>query len=1296
MNSQSNDADPILEAPECPNHNVPMNLKKVRYGQRQGERFWGCPNYSSDGCGQTKPFGNTETQGDTNDTDILNPEDYEDPGTCPKDGSELQLKRSWRGPFWSCTAPRCRGSRDAVRVGETQSVERSKSKVNWLDGCLDRPGWVCRYTNVGGTLRSSRNVQNNSDALHQVFVAQSYSSLTSDPEIIDVCAVLSKIMQRGVCPPIHPDAETKLIEMAGWSKLAIPSSLENDLTWGFGSDPAPSTSLDFQFLESKFFEPDPDIKYDSDDEKSFFEDWLGHLDKGRYQRWTMPQVQFSSIAPDSPPEILAQRTDFLIAPPGIKPIVVEIDGSQHIDSQAVDEQRDKLLNRAGIEVFRVPVTEVRAGKGDALSKISSHLSQMEKGKKDSNKAKAVTGSAQIHRFFLAVVDAIRGGILSGDQWSIVLDDSSDLTIELVEPYLKLIDAVSNLYGVNVTPDKVFIKTANKSVIFDKSNQFQLKTWKDEIPNEDLKISLEFEKSAIEELPSPPTEGAAHTVIRSANLPAIVGDDLFEGSLRKFVSYATNTSIKEPLTEILRAVFAKSDFKEGQYEAIEQLMTGNDCTVLLPTGAGKSFIYQIAGLCLPGRTLVIDPLIALMEDQERGLAQNGIDRVVTISSSDSRSGQGDRVLQEVRSGDALFIFVAPERLQKRNFRSALRALAQSAVINLVVIDEAHEVSEWGHSFRLSYLSLGRTLRIACRDSSGNHPPIVTLTGTASRAVLKDVINQLNISADSEKSIIRPVSFDRKELNMTAVMTSPDESEATLIGQLRSLPGRFGMPSSEFFRPRGPNTASGVVFCPHVSWERGVSSIAQLVRGVTGTMPSIYSGGIPQELRSRYSYESWNEAKRENSERFINNEASIIVTTNAFGMGIDKPNIRFVIHYGMPGSIEAFYQEVGRAGRNRDPATTVLILDELHAERNQKLLAGPLEETRRLHESINRRDSDDITRQLFFLLNTFAGVDPELNKIKEISEEISAQGAFGTVSTVELPLGDRDEKPDRERAIYRLMMVGAVSDYTVESKFEVTLSEIDSDGAIHSLKEFLDLHFPGRIASIPLPSSSLYETILESTELLINMIYDSVVASRLSSLNEMYLTARAASIDPTALRQRVLDYLTQGDVSPVFEALVDEEPFSFEAWSKELRNYRAEDAGELRGTAARLLISQTDHPGLLLARGYAEIVHPDGEPDTMEANIRNSALSALNSYGSTVNDLETMFAELLQLTRDSGGIELGVVIELAREFDVCQETINEISVNILKQSDSDIGLLVVAMRQLLDSTNSLVVKHMEKTL
>ena len=264
-----------------------------------------------------------------------------------------------------------------------------------------------------------------------------------------------------------------------------------------------------------------------------------------------------------------------------------------------------------------------------------------------------------------------------------------------------------------------------------------------------------------------------------------------------------------LTILLQAIFAKAEFRPGQAEAVAELIAGRDCCVLLPTGAGKSLIYQLAGLCLPGRTLIVDPIVSLIEDQIAGLQAHGIDRAIGLTRETTRQGQTKALLREVAEGDAYFVFVAPERLQMSEFRTALRQLAVSTPVNLAVIDEAHCVSEWGHDFRTSYLGLGRVIRETCADTVGSPPPLAALTGTASRAV-GDVLFQLSIEERTPNTIIRPTTFDRKELNYRIVRCTPDMAEASLRSVLRTLPGDFNEAPATFFQANGDRTHSGLVF------------------------------------------------------------------------------------------------------------------------------------------------------------------------------------------------------------------------------------------------------------------------------------------------------------------------------------------------------------------------------------------------------------------------------------------------------------------------------------------------------
>ena len=190
-------------------------------------------------------------------------------------------------------------------------------------------------------------------------------------------------------------------------------------------------------------------------------------------------------------------------------------------------------------------------------------------------------------------------------------------------------------------------------------------------------------------------------------------------------------------------------------------------------------------------------------------------------------------------------------------------------------------------------------------------------------MKDVLNQLAIMTDSENAIVRPTSFDRPELDMGTRRCDPDESLPVLTGSLRALPSRFGVPASEFFRPQAERTFSGLVFCPHTSGSYGIVELQRAAAGVVGFQPAIYSGGPPRDQgRGLYRPIEWEERKRKFAESFKSNRVPLMVSTNASGMGIDKPNIRYVLHYGMPGSIEAYYQEVGRAGRDQSKSFCLL--------------------------------------------------------------------------------------------------------------------------------------------------------------------------------------------------------------------------------------------------------------------------------------------------------------------------------------------------------------------------------------
>lgn len=240
--------------------------------------------------------------------------------------------------------------------------------------------------------------------------------------------------------------------------------------------------------------------------------------------------------------------------------------------------------------------------------------------------------------------------------------------------------------------------------------------------------------------------------------------------------ASPAALKQPGESVLRYfleyLFRKDGFWEGQYEVVSRALQGLDAIVLLPTASGKSIAFQLASMLLPGRTIVIDPIISLVEDQIDNLGGYGIDRCIGITSQIEAVAREQAVLH-FGQGEYLFTYVTPERFQIASFRESLTALTAHTPVSLIAIDEAHCVSEWGHDFRTAYLNIGRTSRNYCRRDNRT-PPLLALTGTASKAVLKDVQRELGI--EDFDAIITPKSFDRPELRFQVVHCRSHEKTA----------------------------------------------------------------------------------------------------------------------------------------------------------------------------------------------------------------------------------------------------------------------------------------------------------------------------------------------------------------------------------------------------------------------------------------------------------------------------------------------------------------------------------------
>ena len=369
--------------------------------------------------------------------------------------------------------------------------------------------------------------------------------------------------------------------------------------------------------------------------------------------------------------------------------------------------------------------------------------------------------------------------------------------------------------------------------------------------------------------------------------------------------------------VLKKYFGHSDFRNGQDQVVEAILAGRDSLCVMPTGAGKSVCYQVPALIFSGITIVVSPLISLMKDQVNSLTQNGIQAAYLNSSLSS--AQYARVIDNIRLGIYKIIYVAPERLVVPYFIDTCRDIK----IDLLAIDEAHCVSQWGQDFRPSYLKISDFV-----NSLGYRPIIAAFTATATAEVKNDIEHSL--------ALIDPfritTGFDRPNLKFEVLR--PKKKNDALFEILRKHMGE-----------------SGIIYC---STRKTVEEVGNELNR-SGFSATVYHAGLDDESRKK------------NQEDFVFDRINIMVATNAFGMGIDKSNVSFVIHYNMPKDVESYYQEAGRAGRDGSDAECVLLYSSKDVHTNQFLIdhSEPNPDlTPDEQELIKARDYDRLKQMTFY--------------------------------------------------------------------------------------------------------------------------------------------------------------------------------------------------------------------------------------------------------------------------------------------------------------------------------------------
>ena len=1037
---------------------------------------------------------------------------------------------------------------------------------------------------------------------------------TDDPALAAVTAICDKIISRGNPTLVDPNWERALLSGPGSELLCWEEKSHDEIEFAANEFLWPE-GICLQLLEAAHDLLDlplsevssssrrrlPAALQDlcSSEEETLYADLIGKLGprtSGAVQRQALISELVSG---DAATALSDNRVDFALQFSRMR-WVIEVDGNQHLEpvQRGKDAFRDSTLRAGGWKVFRVSAKSVRSGRDLWLRTALAEAEDEERrslevgdllGSVENALEESLTYRAAWHLLLrpLAVQRCMRGLVMlyrygaldaTGSQRILAVEEDIPVVADAIQMLQELWDLTSAIQPhLAVGPPEIHLDVIGEKGVRDAGQNVryvdQPEGAYDAVISHSFLLGEGYRGSRLEQL-GPELTYRALRIRRATGLSAERALLWAPGFNRRLED--SFLVPEEALTRLLQIVFRKKNFRQGQVASISRLLQGEHAIVLLPTGGGKSLIYQFVGMLQPGMTVVVDPIISLMDDQVRCLKELCIDRAEGISS---QTEDIEQAMQDMVQGKLYYIFVSPERLQSDKFRNEIQKVTDHVPISLVALDEAHCLSEWGHDFRPAYLNLPLNLQRYCRDrNTGALPTLAALTGTASYAVLEDMQAELEI--DSEDAIIRPESFDREELNFAVrkITARTRSQELDLIRE--ELPLHWDLDSAEFDELNGEKTYSGLVFCPHIDGKKGIAEVAKGLGHKSyygGRMPKNFAtdwnprqlDGKPPSSDSQLR-ELWKGHKRELQRRFSHNEVREMVATKAFGMGIDKSNIRYTIHFVMPASVEQFYQEAGRAGRDQEKAyCTILYIDAGSEVAIKEILDEPIHsKANDIREKMHRQGNQtDVLVPLYFLLSSFKSREEEQGDITELWRRyLLSNKGWGTKS-VQISFRSETECRKKERCIYRLRILGIVKDYTVqyvelepkqEGWFLVETGDWNVDKIRMNLSKYLAKYkFPEFVQQqlSRVCADNQVEAVEQAIEILVDFIYDSVVRKRKEAIRNMVQMCR--------------DYESSDGFRASILAYLEESPFT-----EELNKWRRKSFGQLGLPKIRAVMRDLD--------------------------------------------------------------------------------------------------------------------------
>ncbi|PEQ95236.1 recombinase RecQ [Bacillus sp. AFS006103] len=966
----------------------------------------------------------------------------------------------------------------------------------------------------------------------------------------------------------------------------------------------------------------------------FYNDLEQIFNRLKYLRnLAIAECPVSEILPDVTNAFNKQMVDFYI--PFLK-TVIEVDGGGHKRQIALDKQRDQAFQRAGIHVVRIDTNDIRNRNYDPFKRKFIEIYKMNKDKiedylryVDLNREEyeLEIKLTSIARFQVLILELLDRGILSFEskKWNFNVfayeaKGFLELALRDLELWLGHISGLSNT--------KMDLPSIKISVY---ENESQLPIHKDEI-----NIKMDLFKRWDDTVNEPNVYHLRTDFDDEANYFAVKTN-------KPIVYSLTPQAHKKHLEFILGNLFGFDEFRDGQLEIILNCLNGKDTIGLLPTGGGKSLTYQICVLLQPAISFVVVPIKSLMKDQIDNIKDKHYITHTSFINGDLPPEESSRRLKDFAAGKYFFLVISPERFQTKSFREELAHVNHTKEISIAVIDEVHCLSEWGHDFRTSYLALANSIRKFAANAR-----FLALTATASSKVLKDIMTELDIKGENVMTI---PNFTRKELEFNIIPVIRKNKKETLVNYLLS-----NIPSNE----------PALVFTQTVNGPNGCYELSQDIYSKTGLTTGFYSGSAPK----KWDGTTYSTYKDEVQQSFMKDEINVMVATKAFGMGIDKPNIRQTIHYGIPGSLESFYQEAGRAGRDKEKSNCLVLYspDSLN-DAQSKTIFGMNTDLSSLEMEMKKLPGD-LSTLLFFLKSNLMEIESEVEEIYTFY-----QSKLAGKLEVKFNFYNDRERERQEKCVYRLALLGIVDDWTLNWKsreIEVELTDWTEEIVVDKLTEHINKYDSmftlNQDGKSPAQYTDLIERFHESNEpflkrillVLLKWYNDNVIYSRKSSMLRMKQFADEFT-DSESLQKKIEIYFKRNDDVYLLEEMVAKKD-KIKDWYKIF--YVQEDGKDdqprslstfrsLKITVDRFLESYNNDIILNLVNGF--ICLAEGELDSYGGRERMaSAIREITKMDSELR--QEMLTSILEssevfLTREQR-TQLSVVL-ISNGFDLMED-------------------------------------------